>query len=205
MVPTDVSRQDQVEALVEKTLAEWGRIDLVVANAGQYVHAVTPEVTMGEIEHSIDVNLYGQIRVVLATLPHMIERGEGHIVLMASLDGKKALPTDVPYAVAKHALVGFGDVARQELKELGIGVTTVLPGRVKTPFVSDLVLPWISPPIPPERVAAAVVRGVRRRRAEVVIPRFNKALVWLNTLSPRTADWAVRVLGLKGVRREAGD
>lgn len=205
VVPTDVTSSDQVNALVEKTLAQWGNIDVVVTNAGQYIHAVTTEVTMEEIEHSVEVNLYGQVRVVLAALPHMIAQGRGHVVLMASVDGKKALPTDLPYAIAKFGLVGFGDVARQELRPHGVTVTTVLPGRVKTAFVSDLKLPWISSPIPPERVAQAVIRAMRRNKAEIVIPGFNKALVWLHTLSPRMADRAVKVLGLKGTKRTAGD
>ena len=204
VVPTDVTIPEQVEALIEAALREWGRVDVVVANSGVYIHAVTSKVTLDEIERSIDVNLYGAIRVVLAALPHLIEQGEGHVVLMASLDGRKALPTDMPYAISKFGLVGFGDVARQELREHGVEVTTVLPGRVKTPFVSDLKLPWISPPIPPERVARAVIRAMERNQAEVVVPRFNKLLVWTHTLSPRLADRAVRFLGLQGKLRQVG-
>ena len=200
-VETDVEDTAHLHDLVEKARSEWGRLDIVVANAGQYVRAAAEDVTMADIERSIEVNFYGSTRLVLAALPHLLEQRSGHIVLIASLDGKKGLPLDTPYASAKFALVGFGDVMRQELRRFGIGVSTVLPGRVDTPFVESYQFPFISRPIPPGRVASAVISALRRNRAEVVVPRFNILLVWTAALAPRLGDRAVRVLRLEGWRK----
>lgn len=151
VVPTDVTLHNQVEGLIAKVIATWGKIDIVVGNAGQYIRGPAVDVTMDDIEGSIEVNFYGTARVVLAALPHMTEKRSGHIVLIGSVDGKKGLPLDTPYASAKFALVGFGDVMRQELRRHGVQVSTVLPGRVDTPFVEEFRFPLISKPISSER------------------------------------------------------
>jgi short-subunit dehydrogenase len=128
----------------------------------------------------------------------MRTQGSGHIVLVSSMDGKKGVPPDAPYVVAKFALAGFGDVLRQELHGTGVDVTTVFPGRVDTPLIATLKVPWISAKIPPEAVARAIVTAIRRRQAEVIVPFRARLLLWANALSPRLGDWAVRTFRLEG-------
>ncbi|MFQ5948065.1 MAG: SDR family NAD(P)-dependent oxidoreductase [Acidimicrobiia bacterium] len=198
VVPTDVTEREQVERLVDKTLSQWGRIDIVVANAGAYVRSRVAELAVEDVERSMAVNFYGTLYVVLAMIPHMTAQRSGHIVLVASLDGRKGLPLDAPYVAAKFAVVGLGDVARQELRNLGVGVTTVLPGRVDTPMIAGLAFPRISHPIKPERVARAIIRAIRRNKAEVIVPWKDRSLAIAHNLSPRLADWAVRLLRLEG-------
>jgi short-subunit dehydrogenase len=198
VVPTDVTDDDQVRALVDKVIAEWGRIDIVVANAGQYIRGPAVDVTMDDLEQSIDINFFGTARVVLASLPHMIEQGSGHIALMASIDGKKGLPLDAPYAASKFAMVGFGDVLRQELRPQGVEVSTILFGRVDTPFVDGMAFPVIGKAMPVDRAARATVKAIERNRAEVILPHRAKPLVWIANLSPRLTDLALRYLNLEG-------
>ncbi len=197
-VPTDVTDDDQVKALVDKVIAEWGRIDIVVANAGQYIRRPAADVTMEDLEQSINVNFLGTARVVLAALPHMLEQGSGHIALMASVDGKKGLPLDAPYAASKFAMVGFGDVLRQELRRQGVEVSTILFGRVDTPFVDGMAFPLIGKAMPVDRAARATVKAIERNRAEVILPHRAKPLVWTANLSPRLTDFALRYLNLEG-------
>ena len=201
VVPTDVTDPVQIDRLVSKTLAEWGQIDIVFANAGQYIRSPFVEVTASDLARSLEINYFGSVNLVLAALPHMIERGAGHIVLMVSLDGRISLPLDAPYVSAKHALVGFGGVARQELRSHGISVSTILPGRVDTAFIDGIKFHPITKPIRPEKVAKAVVGAVTKNRPEVVVPPFIKVLVWANTLSPRLSDWGTRFFKLEGWRR----
>ncbi len=198
VVPTDVRERDQVERLVRATLDRWGRVDIVVANAGVYVRRPTPELTVEDVEFSMAVNFYGALYLVLAALPHMLERGEGHIVLVTSMDAKKGIPPDGPYVAAKFALAGLGEVMRQELHDTGVHVTVVFPGRVDTPLIENLKVPWISAKIPPEAVARAILRGMRRRLPEVIVPWQARLLIYVNTLSPRLGDWAVRFFHLEG-------
>lgn len=198
VAPTDVTQRDQVERLVDETLSRWGQVDILVANAGQYVRGRVAALTAADVERSMAVNFYGALYAILAVLPHMLARRSGHLVLVSSLDGKKGLPCDAPYVAAKFALTGLGDVARQELYGTGVSVTMVFPGRVDTPLIGNLRTPWISPKVPPEAVARAIVRGIRRRQAEVVVPGVLASWILLNVLSPRLGDWIARVFHLEG-------
>ncbi len=197
-VPTDVRRRADVSRLVRQTLATWGRIDILVANAGAYIRTPVPAMRVEHFEESFQVNFYGALYLIVESLPAMLERRQGHIVLISSMDAQKGMPLDAPYVAAKYALRGLGEVMRQELRPYGIFVTTVFPGRVDTPLIDYLDVPRISAKIPPANVAKAIVRAVRRRQPEVIVPRYAKALVYFNTLSPRLGDWLVRVFHFEG-------
>lgn len=198
VVPTDVTVQEQVKELVAQTLAHWGCIDIAIANAGAYVRSPVAEASAELFERSMAVNFYGALYLVLAVLPHMRERGSGHIVLVSSMDGKKGIPPDAPYVAAKFALAGLGDVLRQELHGSGVEVSLIFPGRVDTPLIEDLEVPGISAKIPAEAVARAILAAVQHRRAEVIVPARARLLMYLNWLSPRLGDWAVRRFRLEG-------
>jgi NADP-dependent 3-hydroxy acid dehydrogenase YdfG len=198
VVPTDVTQQAQVEQLIAWTIERWSRVDILVANAGQYVRRRVVEMRAADLERSMAVNFYGAVYGVLAVLPHMLARGSGHLVFVNSLDGKRGLPSEAPYVAAKFALSGFGESMRQELWGSGIHVTTIFPGRIDTPLIDNLKVPPISPKFPPEMVARAVLRGIHRRKVEVIVPGFYTLLVLINILSPRLTDWFVRVAHLEG-------
>ncbi|UCE04500.1 MAG: SDR family NAD(P)-dependent oxidoreductase, partial [bacterium] len=203
VIPTDVSDQQQAEYLVTKTISHWRKVDVLIANAGEYVRGQVTELKIADFEHSFAVNFYGVLYSVLSILPHMLERKSGHIVFVSSLDAKKGLPKDAPYVAAKFALTGFAEVMRQELHGSGIYVTTILPGRIDTPMIENLKVPWISPKIPPERVAHAIIRGIKRRKVEVIVPGILTPYVLLNTLFPRFMDWFVRTFHLEGWENES--
>jgi len=198
VMPTDVVDQEQVENTIAKTIAQWGHIDIFIANAGEYVRGEVTNLTKSDFERSLAVNFYGALYGVLAVLPHMIKRKKGHIVLVSSLDAKKAIPVDGPYVAAKCAITGFFEVLRQELKPDNVHVTTIYPGRIDTPLIENLKMPWISPKIPAAKVARAIVRGIRKHKIEVVVPGILVIYGFLNTLSPRFMDWIVRVFHLEG-------
>ncbi|MCX7682217.1 MAG: SDR family oxidoreductase [Anaerolineae bacterium] len=202
VIPTDVTSPSAVSQLIARVLAHWGRLDILVACAGQYIRSPIRELTPEVLQQSLAVNFYGSVYPVLEALPHMLSRGAGHIVLVTSMDGKKGLPPDAPYVAAKFALSGFGEVLRQELHGTGVGVTVVFPGRVDTPLIADLEVPRISAKIPPEAVARAIVRAIRRRQAEVIVPFQARLLLLVNFVSPRLGDWAVRFFRLEGWAKE---
>ncbi|MBS3783095.1 MAG: SDR family NAD(P)-dependent oxidoreductase [Anaerolineae bacterium] len=204
-VPTDVTRQDDVDHLMAKTWDRWERIDILVANAGAYIRSPVTKLTVEEMEESMAVNFYGALHTVLAAQPHLLDQGDGHIVLVSSFDAKKGLPLDAPYVAAKFALAGYGEVLRQELRGHGIHVTTVFPGRVDTPLIDDLKVPQISAKICPETVACQIVAAIRQKRPEVIVPLQARLLHLVNVLSPRLGDWFVRHFHLQGwEKRGAG-
>jgi short-subunit dehydrogenase len=198
VVPTDVSRQDQVEALVQKTLQTYDRVDILVANAGQYIRSKIVDLKLPNLEQSLAVNFYGGAYSVLAVLPHMLEQHSGHIVLVTSMDGRMGLSPDAPYVAAKFALSGFGEVLRQELYQTGVYVTTIYPGRVDTPMIGNLQVSRISAKIPPEAVAHAIVKGIERYQVEIYLPFGARLLYYLNVFFPGLADRAARVFRLEG-------
>jgi uncharacterized protein len=198
ILPTDVTDQSQVERLIREVLKRWGRIDILVANAGQYIRAPISDITISDLKDSMAINYYASVYAILAVLPHMRQRGSGHIVVVTSMDGKKGVISDAPYASAKFATTAFAEVVRQELHGTDIQVSNVFPGRVDTPFVEHLQFNWISKPIKPENVAKAVVRAIQKNQAEVIIPFRARFLYYANVLSPRLGDWAVRFFRLDG-------
>jgi short-subunit dehydrogenase len=198
VVETDVRSQEQVQAMVDMALRRFGKVDILVANAGIYTRKPVVEMDIATLEHSMRTNFYGAASCALAVLPHMLERGEGHIALVSSFDGKKALPGDAPYACAKFALNALGEAMRQELSRSGIYTSIILPGRVQTEMICGLKVPGSSYPIPAEQVARAIAGALQHRRAEVILPSRVLGLYYLNALHPRLGDWVVRLLHLQG-------
>jgi short-subunit dehydrogenase len=198
VIPTDVTQREQVEGLVQKVIAQWGRVDILVSNAGEYIRAPIVELDPATIQHSLDVNFFGGVYCVKAVLPHMLTQKSGHIVFVTSMDGKIGLPPDAPYVSAKFALTGFCEVLRQEVRESGISVTNVLPGRVDTVMIEELKFAWISPKISPESVAAAILNGIRKRKPIVIIPPAAKLLYYINVFAPGLSDRLSKLFRLEG-------
>ncbi len=198
VLPADVTRREEVEHAVAQTLARWGRVDIAVACAGAYIRAPLLQMTLADVERSMAVNFYGVLHTVQAVLPHMVSQRSGRIVLISSADGKKGIPPDGPYVAAKFAVAGLGDILRQELRPFGIAVTTIFPGRVDTPMIAHLRVPWISAKIPPEAVAQAILRALRRPTPEVILPFPVRLFVCVSALLPSLGDWVTRQFHLEG-------
>jgi len=128
----------------------------------------------------------------------MIDQKQGQIVLVSSLDAKKGLPMDGPYTAAKFAITGFFEVLRQELKGKNIYVCNVFPARIDTPMIEHIKVPSISAKIPAEKVARAIVRGIKKHKVEVIVPGHLVFYSILNSISPRFMDWIVRIFHLEG-------
>jgi NAD(P)-dependent dehydrogenase (short-subunit alcohol dehydrogenase family) len=197
-VPADVSAREQVEQMVQQVLQRWERVDILVSNAGAYIQAPIVDLDPAEIRRSLDVNFFGGVYCIKAVLPHMLAQRKGHIVVVTSMDGKIGLPPDAPYVSAKFALTGFCEVLRQEVRDCGVSVTNVLPGRVDTAMIDHLRFSWISPKISPESVARAILNAIRKRRPIVIVPPQAKLLYHLNVFAPALSDRLSRYFHLEG-------
>jgi NADP-dependent 3-hydroxy acid dehydrogenase YdfG len=133
----DVRNPQQVEALVAATVERFGGLDIVVANAGVGAYGPFLDLDPGQVEEMIDVNLKGTIYAVRAALPHLLERGEGDIVAVASVAGLRAFPHESIYNASKFGQVGLLRSLDHELREHGIRCTNVCPGGVATDFALD--------------------------------------------------------------------
>jgi len=198
IVPTDVTVKEQVEQMVQEVLARWGRVDILVSNAGEYIRAPIIDLDPADIQRSFDVNFFGGIYCVKAVLPQMLSQKSGQIVFVTSMDGKLGLPPDAPYVSAKFALTGFCEVLRQEVRDSGISVTNILPGRVDTPMIDHLKFLWLSAKVSPEKVALATLDALRKQKPIVIIPSQAKLLYYINVFAPSLSDRLARYLHLEG-------
>jgi NADP-dependent 3-hydroxy acid dehydrogenase YdfG len=146
--PTDVTDDEAVAQMAERVLEDWGAPDVLVNNAGMFRYAPLDELTIDGFRDQIDVNLTGAFAVTQAFLPAMRERKTGHLFFMASVASIQAYPGNAGYCAAKHGLRGFARVVREETKDEGIRVTTVIPGATRTPT-------WEGTELPDERFMAA--------------------------------------------------
>ena len=131
-VPCDVADPTQVAAMVETVTRHYGRIDILINNAGIMVVAPVETLTRADFERVMAVNFWGVLNPTLEVLPGMRTRGAGRIVNITSIGGKIAVPHLLPYSCAKFAAVGFSEGLRAELADTGISVTTVVPGLMRT-------------------------------------------------------------------------
>jgi NADP-dependent 3-hydroxy acid dehydrogenase YdfG len=133
----DVREPAQLQALVEATVERFGRLDVLVANAGVGSYHSFEETPAEHVEEMIDVNLKGTIYAVRAALPHLLASGEADIVAIASEAGRRAAPGQAVYCASKFGQVGFIRALDHELRGRGVRCTSVCPGGVATDFALD--------------------------------------------------------------------
>jgi len=209
VVPTDVREEAAVQALVDGTVAAWGRLDVLVNNAGAGLLATVAQTRASEFEAMMRVNYLSVVYGVLAALPHMRRQGDGHIVNVASVVGKRAAPFLAAYAASKFAVVGLSEALRMELRREGIRVTCVCPIGTATEFrdAAENRLGVSSggggPIQSAEHVARGIVRALRRARPEVHPYPPARALFLMNALAPGLVDRLMMALSPRARRRAA--
>ncbi len=130
--PCDVTDRQRVGHMVEEVLARYGRIDVLVNNAGVIQVGPLESMTLDDFQKTMDVMFWGSVHTALAVLRHMRERGQGRIVNITSIGGKVSIPHLVPYSCAKSAAVAFSEGLRAELQGTGVKVITIAPGLMRT-------------------------------------------------------------------------
>jgi short-subunit dehydrogenase len=213
VVPTDVADETQCRALVEKTVATFGRLDMLINNAGLAASAPFeefPDLTL--FRHTMDVNLYGAVHCTYYALPYL-KQTRGRIVAISSMGGKAAIPYNTPYCASKYGMHGFYDSLRMELYQHGVGVTVICPWWVVTEF-HEAQLDKNGVPrgargrtlyndrmMTAERCAEITLRAAYKRRREILMGPGALA-VWLKVLAPGFLDWlAVKVFLEPAIRR----
>jgi NADP-dependent 3-hydroxy acid dehydrogenase YdfG len=135
--PCDVRESDQLERIVSATVEAFGRLDILIPNAGVGAYGPFLDLAPGFLEEMIDINVKGTLYAVRAALPHLLESGEADIVTLASEAGRRGLPFEAVYCASKFAQVGFMRALDHELREHGIRCTNVCPGGVATDFALE--------------------------------------------------------------------
>jgi short-subunit dehydrogenase len=133
-VQVDMTRQESITAMVDMTIEHYGRIDVLVNNAGRALRAPVAEIKIPDLQSIVELNVYGPLLAMQAVIPHMRKQGGGSIINISSNVSKMAIPTIGAYAATKYALNGLTLTARGELADDGIIVTVMHPRQTATNF-----------------------------------------------------------------------
>jgi NAD(P)-dependent dehydrogenase (short-subunit alcohol dehydrogenase family) len=207
-VECDVRDQAAVDGMVARVLQQYGRVDVLVNNAGELQIGPLESMRIPDFEQAMNVMFWGTMYPTMALLPHFRLRRAGRIVNITSIGGKVAMPHLLPYTCAKFAAVGFSEGLRAELKDSGIQVITIAPGLMRTGsylnaevkgdhdaeaawFSLGAALPGVS--MGASRAARQIVDATRRGRAEKILTTQANLLARFHGLFPGLTS---EILGL---------
>jgi len=143
-IPTDVTHYDQVKKLVDAAVQTYGRIDVMINNAGLMPHSPLERLKIDDWNRMIDVNIKGVLYGIAAALPYMKQQKAGHIINVSSVAGHKVRPGSAVYAATKHAVRVISEGLRQEVKPYNIRTTVISPGAVATELPNSVTEPDIA-------------------------------------------------------------
>lgn len=207
----DVAREDDVKALVQETHKEFGRIDLMINNAGIGLDGEFKDMTLEQWRHMLDVNLWGVVYATHYVYPMMIKQGFGQIVNVSSVAGLMPGGLMTSYTASKYAVVGLTLGLRAEAVQYGVKVNALCPGFIETPLhdatpkVSDY-LHWEKNQRDKSRFPTAnecileMMRGIEKNKAIIVAPRKQKIFWWINRLFPALIPYGWRLM-IKRMKR----
>ncbi len=189
VLPCDVGNREQALATAAAAVGELGSVDLLVNNAGYGHHRSFLEWELEDMENMMRVNYLGSLYFTKALLPHMVERGRGWLVFIASVAGKIAPPDESAYAASKFALVGLAGSIGMEVEDAGVHVLTVCPGAIRTDFFDDealLRLPAVAKRqmVEPEGLTDAILDALAKGKRELTYPRWIASAYSVQALLP---------------------
>jgi len=198
VIPADVRRPAEIRQCVADVLHEFGRIDVLVNNAGKGFCGRIDETPLEDLQDVMTTNFVAAFLFLQAIIPSMTRQRSGLIIQMSSLNGFSAVPLASAYAASKFALEAISESARMELKQHNVHVLVVRPGLTDTSFFDNAKNFRAQNPFPMTRfmsadeVARKTLRAAARHRRELVLTVDGKLLWWLKKLCPRLVE---RILG----------
>ncbi|MEP6715072.1 MAG: SDR family NAD(P)-dependent oxidoreductase [Terriglobia bacterium] len=195
----DITSDETRRRVVERTLGKFGRIDVLINNAGVGQYGYPSEADSEVSKRLFDVNVFSVLALTQLVIPGMRARKSGVIVNIGSVGGEVSLPWAVMYCASKWALHCLDDSFRRELAGSGIRVVKVCPGIVDTEFRSHVLagkapqnVENIRRMVSPDRVAATIISGVKRNKKRLYVPAIGRVFTSLEFFAPWLMDWYVR-------------
>jgi uncharacterized protein len=201
----DITRQEDVDRLFDQTLSRFGRLDVLVNNAGRTDRGKLLDVTPEQFRELMELNLVALVRCTRAAVPHLLKT-RGHVVNIGSLAAKSTARWVGAYPASKHAVAAYSQQLRLELGPEGLHTLLVCPGPLRRdqerlyPLegIEDLPERARRPGagvrikgIPPEKLARAILRACEKRKPELVVPRLARWVFAVQQIWPRLGDWLV--------------
>ncbi|RMG19309.1 MAG: oxidoreductase [Bacteroidetes bacterium] len=182
----DVTIDEDMVAGVERILQEQGRIDVLINNAGYAIYGSVEETSIADARRQFEVNLFGPARLTQLVIPHMRQQQSGKIINMSSMGGKVYTPLGAWYHATKHALEGWSDCLRLELKQFGIEVVIIEPGAILTEFGEVMNQPML------ERSGNGPYASLARAMAKAVEDSYEKGNASPPSVIARVVSKAIR-------------
>jgi short-subunit dehydrogenase len=207
VAPCDVTRDGEVERAVSEATRRWGKLDVVIANAGFGVVGALRDLSLDDYRRQFETNVFGVLRTIYAALPE-IEKTGGNVVIVGSVAGWTSSPNGSPYAMSKFALRALTDAITPELAPDRVTVTLISPGFVASDIrrvdnqgtlqagAPDPVPPWLV--MPTEKAARQILRAVARGKKEAIITGHGKILVAIERFMPWVARAIKRRMAARG-------
>lgn len=201
--PAEVTDFEQVKAVADRAVAEFGHLDTWVHLAATSVFATFDQITPEEFKRVIEVNLTGQAYGAMAALPHLKREGRGALIHVSSVEARRSMPLQSPYSASKHGVEGLLDSLRVELMHAGIpiSVTNIMPSVINTPFYNKGqtklgVKPTGIPPYyQPHLVADAILYVAEHPTRDFIVGDIGRIADMLQRLSPQLMDTLLAGIG----------
>jgi short-subunit dehydrogenase len=200
VVSCDVSQESDCFSAMEKVIAQWKKIDVLVNNAGYGHYSLIEKLDTPSMEKIIRTNLFGPIWCLQAVLPSMKANKRGHIVNISTIISKRAFPHMGAYCMSKFALTGMDESLGLELKPYGINVSLVCPGYTATEFQQNAALTGERPNLQqklgmkPKTVGKAIVRAVEKNIRRTHLTIDGRLLLFVNKISPSFVDFVFSIM-----------
>lgn len=196
ILPFDIVEKDVLDQVVGQAEQAFGRIDMLVNNAGISQRSFIVDTDMAVYQRLMDVNFFAPVALTRKVLPLMLAQGHGHIAVTSSVAGKVGAQFRAGYCASKHAVMGFFDALRAEMAGQGIVVTTIVPGFIRTDISAHALQGDASPVghltkaiesgMDVDRAAEVIVRGFERGTPEITVGQGREMhALWLKRLAPR--------------------
>lgn len=194
---TDISDELQVAAMIDKSLQHFGRIDVLINNAGVGLYATVDETTPEQMDRLWRTNYMGTFYAIRRVLPVMRKQQSGQIIVVASMSGRRGAAFKSAYCATKFAQIGLLESLRMELVNTNIKCTLIFPGGTQTEFFEVIENPGnrdvklYGSVQTADQVAAEILNAIQNPRTEVITQRLGRLQILLNAFSPDLADWLV--------------
>lgn len=193
----DAGSDEDNQLLIDKTIEQFGRLDVLICNAGISMRILFRDMELDLFQKIMQVNFMGVVSLVKKALPHLLET-KGSIIGISSINGRRATPARTAYAASKYAMEGFFESLRMEVKHQGIHVMVVCPGFTNTNMRGSALMPDglaqgkskldESKMMTAETVALKVFNGMQKKRRDLVLTGQGKLAVWMNKFFPSFMD-----------------
>lgn len=214
-VPTDVTEREALSALVSAAERTFGSVDVLVNNAGRDFQREFHTYSADDVEEMIQLNLIGPMELTRLLLPGMLQRKQGHIVNISSLGGSVGFPFTEVYSAAKDGLIAFTRVLRADYRQAGVSSSVLILGPIKDAGTGARTMQEVNLPMsalgkasmsPPEAVAQAVLKSLRRDKAEIVVmPGPGRLMRALMTLLPGIGPLMNQMTGSTRTMKQVAD